>query len=450
MNQKRFVSRALALIVMIGFVFVPAAAWSQDLPQPPLAAKIKKELTIHGHTRLDPYYWLNDRSNPMVIDYLKAENAYTDAVMKPTLALQEKLYQELVGRKQQDDMSVPYNENGYWYYTRYVEGKNYPLYCRKQGSLQADEEVMLDGNRMAEDQAFFSIGRSRGQSRQRLLAFSVDYVSRRQYRIHFKSLKSGKVFAESIPMTGGQIVWANDSRTVFYPVIDPQTLRSCRIRRHVLGTAAVKDVEVYNETDETFSAYLGKSRSRRYIFIASQSTLTSEYRTLDAGKPRGAFTVFQPRRRGLFYEIDHLADRFYIRTNDGARNFKLMEASAGKTAIEEWRELIAHREDVLFEEFALFKDFLVLGERRAGLSQIRVIPWGAVRRAIISNSPNRPTWPPSGPFPRAGHRPAALHLPVAGHPRLDLRFQHDNEGAAAAQASGSWGASSPRTTAPSG
>ena len=376
MNQKRFVFRALGLGVMSVLLLFPLRSWSQDLAKPPQAAKIKKELTIHGHTRLDPYYWLNDRGNPMVIDYLKAENAYTEAVMKPTLALQEKLYRELVGRKQPNDVSVPYNENGYWYYTRYVEGKNYPLYCRKQGSLQGVEEVMLDGNRMAESQAYFSIGDFEVSPDNRLLAYSVDYVSRRQYRIHFKNLKIGRVFAESIPMTGGQIVWANDSKTVFYPVIDPQTLRSSRIRRHVLGTAAGKDVEVHNETDETFSAYLGKSRSRQYVFIASQSTLTSEYRYLDAGQPKGAFRVFQPRRRGLLYDVDHLNGRFYIRTNDGARNFKLMEAGPEKTAIENWQEVVAHREDVLLEDVALFHGFLVLGERRSGLPQIRVIPWG--------------------------------------------------------------------------
>ncbi len=307
---------------------------------------------------------------------MKAENAYTEAVMKPTLALQEKLYQELVGRKKQDDTSVPYRENGYFYYTRYLAGKNYPLYCRKKGSMQGAEEVMLDGNRMAEGKAFFSIGDLEVSPDNALLAYSVDFVSRRQYRIHFKNLKSGKVYAESIPMTGGQVVWANDSRTVFYTVIDPETLRSCRIRRHVLGTAAAKDVEVYNEKDDTYSAHLGRSRSRKYIFIAAQSTLTSEYRYLDAGQPRGAFTVFQPRQRGLLYDVDHLADRFYIRTNDGARNFKLMEASAGNTALAGWRELIAHRDDVLLEDVALFNDYLVLGERRAGLTQIRVIPWG--------------------------------------------------------------------------
>ncbi|MCX6557882.1 MAG: S9 family peptidase [Candidatus Aminicenantes bacterium] len=376
MNKKRNVFRFGLVGVALAFLMLPAVSWGQDLPQPPLAERIVKELTIHGHTRIDPYYWLNERANPKVIDYLKAENAYTDAVMKPTLALQEKLYQELAGRKKQDDMSVPYGDNGYFYYTRYVAGKNYPLYCRKKGSLQGSEEVMLDGNRMAEGKAYFAIADAEVSPDNTLLAYSVDYVSRRQYRIQFKNLNSGKVYEESIPMTDGQIVWANDSKTVFYPVIDPETLRSCRIRRHVLGTATATDVEVYNETDETFSAYLGKSRSRQYIFITSQSTLTSEYRYLDAGQPRGGFKVFQPRLRGLLYEVDHLGDRFYIRTNDGARNFKLMEAAAGNTARESWRELIPHRDDVLLEDVALFNGYLVLGERRAGLPQIRVIPWG--------------------------------------------------------------------------
>ncbi|MCX6555622.1 MAG: S9 family peptidase [Candidatus Aminicenantes bacterium] len=371
MNKKR---------ILLGIVFialmVPAWIPGQELPKPPLAERIKKELTLHGHTRIDPYYWLNERANPKVIDYLKAENAYTDAVMKPTLKLQEKIYQELVGRKKQNDVSVPFSENGYWYYTRYVAGKNYPVFCRKKGTLQGDEEVMLDGNRMGEGKAYFSIGDVEVSPDNTLLAYSVDYVSRRQYRIHFKSLKSGKIFTESIPMTAGQIVWASDSKTVFYPVIDPETLRPYKICRHSLGSAAKKDVETYNEKDPTFDAYLAKSRSRKYIFITSQSTLTSEYRYLDAGQPKGEFKVFQPRRRGILYDVDHLADRFYIRTNDGARNFRLMLATADKTARENWQELIAHRDDVLLEDVALFNDYLVLAERRAGLPQIRVIPRG--------------------------------------------------------------------------
>ena len=376
MNMKRPILRFSLLGVMAVLLLFPVWAWSQELPQPPLAEKINKELTIHGHTRIDPYYWLNERANPKVIAYLQAENAYTDALMKPTIGLQEKLYQELVGRKKQNDMSVPYSDNGYWYYTRFVAGKNYPVYCRKKATLQGHEEIMLDGNRMAEGKAYFAIGDVEVSPDNSILAYSVDNVSRRQYRIHFKSLKSGRVYAENIPMTAGQIVWANDSRTVFYPVIDPETLRSCRIRRHSLGTAAGKDVEVHNETDETFSAYLAKSRSRQYIFITSFSTLTSEYRYLDAAQPRGAFKIFQPRQRGLLYEVDHLAGHFYIRTNDGARNFKLMEATAEQTSREGWHELIPHRDDVLLEDVALFNDYLVLGERRAGLPQIRVIPWG--------------------------------------------------------------------------
>jgi oligopeptidase B len=376
MNKKRTFPMVGLLGILLALSMSPASTRGQEPPQPPLAEKIKKELTIHGHTRMDPYYWLNERGNPKVLDYLKMENAYTDAVMKPTLALQEKIYQELVGRKKQNDVSVPYVDNGYWYYTRYVQGKNYPLYCRKKGTLQGREEVMLDGNLMAEGKPYFAIGGVEVSPDNTLLAFSVDNVSRRQYRIHFKNLKSGKVLAESIPMTAGQIVWANDSKTVFYPVIDPETLRSGKICRHSLGSAAKNDQEIYNEKDETFSAYLGKSRSLKYIFIASQSTLTSEYRYLDAGQPRGEFKVFQPRRRGVLYEIDHLADRFYIRTNDGARNFRLMGATAEKTAREGWVELIPHRDDVLLEDVLLFNGYLVLGERKTGLPQLRVIPWG--------------------------------------------------------------------------
>ena len=376
MNKKRIIFRAGLFGIILALLLFPAATWGQELPQPPLAEKIKKELTIHGHTRSDPYYWLNERANPKVIDYLKAENAYTNAVMKPTFMLQENLYKELVGRKKQNDVSVPYGENGYCYYTRYVEGKNYPLYCRKKSTMQGREEVMLDGNRMAEDKTYFSIGDVEVSPDNTLLAYSVDNVSRRQYKIHFKSLKSGKVYAENIPMTTGQIVWANDSKTVFYPVIDPETLRPYKICRHTLGTAAKKDMEIYNEKDQTFNAYLAKSRSRKYIFITLQSTLTSEYRYLDAGQPRGEFKVFQPRSRGLLYDIDHLGDYFYIRTNDQARNFRLMEATAEKTGREDWRELIPHRDDVLLEDYALFNDYLVLGERRTGLTQIRVIPWG--------------------------------------------------------------------------
>jgi oligopeptidase B len=405
MNKKR-----ILLVVVLISLLVPAAAWGQDLPQPPLAERIKKELTIHGHTRVDPYYWLNERANPKVIDYLKAENAYTDAVMKPTLQLQEKLYLEMVGRKKQNDISVPYADNGYWYYTRYVEGKNYPLYCRKKNSLQGREEIMLDGNRMAEGKAYFAIGAVEVSPDNAVLAYSVDNVSRRQYRIHFKSLKSGKVFTENIPMTGGQVVWANDSKTVFYPVIDPETLRSCKIRRHSLGTASGKDSEVYNETDETFSAYLGKSRSRRYVFITSQSTLTSEYRYLDAGQAKGAFTVFQPRQRGLLYEVDHLADRFYIRTNDGARNFRLMMATAEKTARENWQELIPHRDDVLLEDVALFNDYLVLGERRAGLPQIRVIPRGETQGYYLE-------------FPEQTYMAAIRPVPEAATDLLRFSYQ---------------------------
>jgi len=352
--------------------------WSADqvLPQPPLAKKLVKEMTLHGHTRVDEYYWLNQRENPEVIAYLQAENAYTDAVMKPAAQLRETLYNEMVGRMQQTDMSVPYFENDYWYYTRYEKGKDYPVYCRKKKSLRGAEQVMLDGNRMATGEKYFHVGSFAVSPDNATLAYSVDNVSRRQYRIRFRSLKTGREYPEEIKMTSGDMAWAKGSRTVFYPRIDPVTLRPFQVNRHLLGTPADRDAAVYVEKDETFEVSIELSRSRQYLLLASSSTLSYEYRFLDASRPNGEFKLFQERVRGLEYSVDHLNGRFYILTNDGAVNFKLMETTAEKTSRESWTELIAHRPDVLLQDFELFSNYLVLSERRSGLTQIRVIPWG--------------------------------------------------------------------------
>jgi len=371
-RRHRFFPAFLAAL-FVASLAVPVLA--QDVPQPPLAEKIRKELTIHGQTRIDDYYWLNERSNPKVVEYLKAENAYADALMKRTEPLQEKLYNEMVGRIKQTDMSVPYFDNGYWYYTRFEAGKDYPLTCRKAKTLKAKEEIMLDGNKMAAGHGYFNIGGWAVSPDNKILAYGVDTVSRRQYKIFFKELKSGKVYPEEIPMTAGFAVWAKDSKTVFYPAID-ESLRLYKIFRHTLGTPARNDVEIYHEKDETFELSLDQSRSRQYIFIISGSTLTTEYRYLDASQPMADFVVFQPRTRGLEYSVDHLADKFYILTNDQARSFRLMEATPGRTGKDDWREVIPHRPEVYLQGFYLFKDFLVLGERKDGLSQIRVVPWG--------------------------------------------------------------------------
>jgi oligopeptidase B len=352
---------------------VPVLA--QDVPQPPRAEKIRKELTVHGQTRVDDYYWLNERSNPKVLEYLKAENAYTDAVMAHTAALQDRLYDEMFGRIKQTDMSVPYFDNGYWYYTRFEAGRDYPVYGRKAKTLQAREEVLLDGNKMAVGQGYFNIGGWAVSPDNTTLVYGVDTVSRRQYKLYFKNLKTGKLYPEEIPMTAGFAVWAADNKTVFYPAID-ESLRLYKIFRHTLGTPARSDVEIYHEKDETFSVAVNLSRSRKYIFIFSFSTLTTESRYLEAGQPLGQFKIFQPRVRGLEYQADQMGDKFYIRTNDGAPNYKFMEAEPGRTAREDWKEIVPHRPDVYLQGFELFKDYLVLSERKGGLSQIRVIPWG--------------------------------------------------------------------------
>jgi oligopeptidase B len=375
MRKKIFLSALLGACLAF---FLPLAGWSADEvpPRPPVAKKVPQKLTMHGHTRVDDYYWLNQRQDPEVIAYLQAENAYTDVVSKPAAGLRETLYREMAGRVQQTDVSVPYFENGYWYYTRFEKGKDYPVYSRRKRTMNGAEQVLLDGNRMAAGAKYFHLGQFAVSPDNATLAFSLDTVGRRQYRIRFRSLKSGREYPEEIKMTAGNLVWAADSRTLFYSVIDPETLRSFQVRRHKLATPAAGDLSVYEEKDETFEVGIVRSRSRRYLILASSSTLSDEYRILDAAKPEGEFVVFQERVRGLEYRIDHLRDRFYVLTNDGAVNFKLMEAREGSTGRGSWTELIAHRPDVLVEDFELFNDHLVLSERRSGLTQIRVLAWG--------------------------------------------------------------------------
>ncbi|MFA8343733.1 MAG: S9 family peptidase [Rhodothermaceae bacterium] len=342
--------------------------------KPPVAEKIKKDLTIHGDTRVDNYYWLNDRDDEKVLTYLKDENAYTDAMMEHTEKLQKNLFDEIVGRIKQDDESVPYKLNGFFYYTRYEEGKEYPLYCRKNGSLEAAEEIMLNVNEMAKDFAYYAVGGSTVSPNNKLVAFGVDTLSRRKYDIYFKDLTTGKVYDEVIENTTGSAVWANDNKTIFY-VRKDHTLRPYKIFKHVLGTDPAKDVEVYHESDETFNIGVGKTKSEKYIIIASESTVSSEYHVLDADKPNSEFKVFQKRERGLEYSISHYGNSFYIVTNMDARNFRLMKTPVNKTSKKNWKEVIKHRENVLLENIEIFKKYLVVQERKDGLRQIRIINW---------------------------------------------------------------------------
>ncbi|QCR24709.1 S9 family peptidase [Pontibacter sp. SGAir0037] len=348
---------------------------AQQQPQAPGAKKQPKELTAHGHTRIDNYYWLNERENPEVIAYLNAENEYTKQMMAHTEDLQKKLFDEIVGRIKQTDESVPYKKNGYFYITRYEAGKEYPIYARKKGSLNAAEEIMLNANERAKGNSYYAAAGLNVSPNNQLMAFGEDTVSRRKYTIRFKNLATGEILPDKIPNTTGGAVWANDNKTIFYTMKDA-ALRSFKIFRHTLGTPTSQDKEVYHEADETFSTFVFKTKSDKYVIIGSSSTVSQEYRFLDASNPNASFKVVQPRERGLEYSVDHFGDNFYIITNkDGATNFKLMQTPVNKTGKANWKEVIPHRPDVLLEGIEIFKDYLVLDERKNGLTQLRVKKW---------------------------------------------------------------------------
>jgi oligopeptidase B len=343
--------------------------------KPPVADKRPKEMTVHGHTRIDNYFWMNNREDSSVITYLKAENAYTDHMMKDTKKFQERLYNEIIGRIKQTDESVPYLDNGYYYYTRFEEGKEYPVYCRKKGSLEATEEVLLNVNELAEGHEYFQVAGVTVSPDNQKIAYGVDTVSRRKYTIYFKDLASGQIFTDAIPLTAGSAYWANDNKTVFYAQKDDETLRPHKIFRHVLHTLVESDIMIHHETDDTYSTYVFKSKSDKYLILVSSSTLSDEYRFLDADNPEGVFKIIQPRKRNLEYSVDHYGDKFYIVTNYEAKNFRLMEAPVFSPGIENWKELIPHREDVYLTDIEIFSEYLVVEEKKDGLNQIRVIKW---------------------------------------------------------------------------
>jgi len=367
-NSISVICMALALITI-------QSCKTEEKMEAPLAAKKAKELTIHGDTRVDNYYWLRERENPEVIAYLEAENDYREERMKGSDKLQESLYQEIIGRIKQTDESVPYKENGYYYYVRYEEGKEYPIYCRKKESLDADEEIIANVNKMAKGYAYYSLGGVSISPNNRYAVMGIDTVSRRKYTLMIKDLETDKMLNDVIPVTTGGSSWANDNKTIFYTIKDEETLRSKAIYRHVMGTDASQDELVYEETDETFDTYVYKSKSREYIMIGCASTLTNEYRVLSADDPRGEFKVVQPRVRGLEYNVSHFGDNFYIITNLDAVNFRLMKTPVSKGGKENWKEVIAHRKDVFLEGIEIFSDYLVVNERKEGLNQLRVIRW---------------------------------------------------------------------------
>ena len=342
----------------------------------PQAKEIPKPLKKHKETRIDNYFWLNDRENSEVIDYLNQENSYYQKMTSHTKELQENLYEEMKGRIKEDDSSVPYFYNGYYYITRFETGQDYPIFSRKKGSLSADEEILFNCNELAKGHAYFKLGGLSVSPNNKFASFGVDIVGRRIYTIQIKNLETGEILSDKIENATGGSVWANDNNTIFYTKQDEVTLRADKVFRHKLNTVSTTDVLVFNETDDTFNVSVSKEKSRKYIVIGSGSTLTTEYRILNSDTPDGEFVVFQPRVRGLEYSISHFEDSFYILTNkDKATNFKLMKTPENKTGKRNWTDVIPHREDVLLEDIEIFKNYLVVEERSNGLNHIRIMPW---------------------------------------------------------------------------
>lgn len=339
---------------------------------PPVAEKKPKALTIHGHTRVDDYYWLRERDNPQVIAYLEAENAYTEAMMAHTEPLQERLYQEMVGRIQETDQTAPVPIDDYYYYSRTEEGKQYSIYCRKQGSLDAEEEVLLDLNEAAEGHDYLNLGVYKVSPDHRLMAYSLDTNGAEDYVLYVKDLATGDLLPDEIHNTYYSAEWGNDNETLFYTTKD-EAKRAHKVWRHRLGTAVEEDELLYHEKDELFRVFFYKTKDRRYVVATSASMETSEQRYLNADAPAGDFVLIQPRQKGLRYYVAHRDGTFYILTNDDAPNFRLMTAPVAAPEKERWRERIPHREKVKIDDVDLFARHLVVYERENGLRTMRIV-----------------------------------------------------------------------------
>jgi oligopeptidase B len=353
----------------------------------PSAEKQAKSLTIHNSTRIDNYFWMRltdeqktaknkDVQTQKVEAYLNSENEYFDKVTASTNNFQKELFEEMKGRIKEDDTSVPYFRNNYFYITRFEKGSQYPIYSRKKESLEVDEEILFDVNKEAQEYEYFQLGALNVSPDNKLVAFATDTVSRRQYTIQIKNLETGNLLTDIIENTTGGSVWSNDNKTLFYTKKDPLTLRSSSIYRHILGTDASEDEVVFEEKDETYSTYVYKTKSNKFIVIGSSSTLSSEFRIISADNPYGDWRVIQPREDNLEYSLSHYGDYFYIQTNkDDATNFKLMKTPINKTTKENWVDVIPHRKETLLEDVSIFKNYLVIEEREQGLGKIRIKTW---------------------------------------------------------------------------
>ena len=367
--------------------------------QPPLAKKIAKELVIHNDTRIDNYYWMRlsdnqknaiqpDNQTKDVLKYLNDENDYLKSSMSHTTDIQDNLFNEMVSRIKKDDQSIPIRDNGYLYYTRFEEGYDYPLYCRQKIKKNNTEEIILNGPEMAQGYSYYGIGQRSISPDNKLMAFAIDTVSRRRYHIQFKNLSTGDVLSDIISNTNGNAVWANDNKTVFYASKDPVTLRANKIYRHELGTDQKDDVLVFHEKDETFNIRISKTKSKAYLVITSRQTLSTESHVLDANTPKEAWKVIQPRENNLEYSIDHFDNHFYIRTNYKAKNFRLVKTPIHSTRKDNWIDVVSHNNEIFFQNFDLFQNYLVIQERENGLRGIRIINWNGTEHNLVFNDPS--------------------------------------------------------------
>jgi oligopeptidase B len=369
MSWTRLSRLQLAVLLCAALLSPLAADTSSPLPAPPVAKKLPKTTEVNGRQLVDNYFWLREKTNPEVREYLEAENAYTSAVMKPTEAFQKRLYDEMLGRIKETDVDVPYKEGDYFYYSRTEAGKQYAIRCRKKGSLDAPEEVVLDVNEMAKGQVFMALGAYRVSSDGDLLAYSTDNTGFRQYVLAVKDLRTGKVLSDHAEKVGS-VVWANDNKTIFYTVED-SAKRQYRLYRHTAGATGSDDL-VYEEKDERFDLEAAKTRSQAYIFLISRSHTTTEVRYISADQPAAEWKLMEPRKQGVEYYPDHNGDFFYIRVNDTGRNFRLVKAPVSDPRSPNWQEEVAQRPSVMLDETDFFKNYYVLYERENGLPQIQV------------------------------------------------------------------------------
>jgi len=356
---------------------LPPSVFNPEQYSAPRPEKKPKQLvSASGDTRTDDYYWLNERENPAVTAYLEAENRYADSVLAPVADLQAKIFEEMKARIKQDDNTVPYLKNGYWYYARFESGKEYPIFCRKKGTTDAPEEILVNVNELAVGKPYCQVAGLNVSPDNNLLFYVVDYSGRNLFEGQIKDLRTGKALGDRFSgQLAGSAAWASDSRHLFYETKDPVTLRTDKIRRHQVGGDGKSDAVALEEKDETLYLNLTKSKSDQYIFVNHGYTDNREVHFLKADDPFGAFQIVQPNEKDFFYEVEHRGDKFLIRTNWNARNFRLMEAPADKPARENWTEVIPHRPDVMLDGFEVFQDYLVITERKGGLKQLRVIRW---------------------------------------------------------------------------